>query len=222
LQVQDSVLRFLWGTLSPTPPTRGYNPLDPFFTRVWRAFVMFITPTQTLSERVQRGFAPLQVQDSVLRFSRFLQGCCRSAVSTRTQQTTRGYNPLDPFFTRVWRAFAMFITPTQTPSEQVQRGFAPLQVQDSVLRFLWRTLSPTPPTRGYNPLDPFFTRVWRAFVMFITPTQTPSEQVQRGFAPLQVQDSVLRFSRFLQGCCRSAVSVFFCLTRLLSCLRRAL
>jgi hypothetical protein len=30
-------------------------------------------------------------------------------------------------------------------------------------------------------------------VMFITPIQPPLEGVQRGFAPLQVQDSVLRF-----------------------------
>jgi hypothetical protein len=90
----------------------------------------------------------------------------------------------------------MFITPIQTPSEGVQRGFAPLQVQDSVLRFLrelFAGVSPLHPTRGCYPLDPIFTRVWRALVMFITPIQPPLEGVQRGFAPLQVQDSVLRF-----------------------------
>jgi hypothetical protein len=95
----------------------------------------------------------------------------------------------------------MFITPIQTPSEGVQRGFAPLQVQDSVLRFfvfagVLAGVSPLHPTRGCYPLDPFFTRVWRAFVMFITPIQTPSEGVQRGFAPLQVQEVVPRFFVF--------------------------
>jgi hypothetical protein len=35
--------------------------------------------------------------------------------------------------------------------------------------------------------------------MFITPIQTPSEGVQRGFAPLQVQEVVLRFLRFFEG-----------------------
>jgi hypothetical protein len=46
--------------VSPLHPTRGYNPLDP----IQRVFFPF-------PEGVQRGFAPLQVQDGVLRFSRF-------------------------------------------------------------------------------------------------------------------------------------------------------
>jgi hypothetical protein len=55
--------------VSPLHPTRGRRPLDP----IQGAFF-----NVTLSEGVQRGFAPLQVQDGVLRFFRGLcsQGRC--------------------------------------------------------------------------------------------------------------------------------------------------
>jgi hypothetical protein len=151
--------------------------------------------TLTHPEGVQRGFAPLQVQDGVLRFFAFAS----VIAGALPLHPTRGHSPLDPLFTRVWRASLLFMTLTHP--EGVQRGFAPLQVQDGVLRFfafasVIAGVSPLHPTRGHSPLDPFFTRVWRAFVMFITLLLTHPEGVQRGFAPLQVQDGVLRFFAF--------------------------
>jgi hypothetical protein len=85
LQVQDSVLRALYSWafagVSPLHPTREHSPLDP----ILKVFSL------THPERVQRGFAPLQVQDSVLRA---LYSWAFAGVSPL--HPTRGTLPLTP------------------------------------------------------------------------------------------------------------------------------